>query len=169
MANTVDNTMGKIGNTIEAIFGKPEPQQPTSNSVNTDGKQTCLERFGIEARKYHILRNEWRKDLEYSKSLVDAEYMIQTEFKIGDSPQEMKRQKEIDEATKLNREREKQDAAKRKEEKKAQKAAEKEAKKAAKVGKVAQKDNTNTTTTVDSSNNLDWVMQYGGASYNPFY
>ena len=56
MANTVDNTMNKIGNTIEAIFGKPQPQQPTSNSVNKDGKQTCLEKFGIEARKYHILR-----------------------------------------------------------------------------------------------------------------
>ena len=83
MANTVDNTMNKIGDVVEAIFGKPQPQQPTSNTQIKDGKQTCLEKFGIEARKYHLLRNEWRKDLEYSKPLVDSEYLIQTEFKVG--------------------------------------------------------------------------------------
>ena len=80
--STVNSTINKVGSTIEALFGgKPKPQQPISNS--NGGKQTCLERFGIEARGYHLLRNEWRKDLAYSKPLVDAEYMIQNEFPVG--------------------------------------------------------------------------------------
>jgi hypothetical protein len=83
MANTVDNTLNKVGDVIESIFGKPSPQQPSSNTYNNGGKQTCLEKIGIEARNYHLLRNEWRKDLEYSKPLVDAEYMIQNEFPVG--------------------------------------------------------------------------------------
>jgi peptidoglycan hydrolase CwlO-like protein len=28
------------------------------------------------------MRNEWRKDIQYTRALVNAEYMIQTEFKI---------------------------------------------------------------------------------------
>lgn len=80
--STVNSTINKVGTTIEALFGgKPKPQQPISNS--NGGKQTCLERFGIEARGYHLLRNEWRKDLAYSKPLVDGEYMIQSEFPVG--------------------------------------------------------------------------------------
>jgi hypothetical protein len=81
MANTVQNTLNKVGNTLESIFGtNNSKQQPTSNGLN--GKQTCLEKMGIEARNEHLLRNEWKKDLQYSKPLVDAEYLIQTEFKI---------------------------------------------------------------------------------------
>ena len=45
-----------------------------------DNGQTCLEKFGIEARGEHLFRNEWRKDIQYTKSLVDAEYDIQNEF-----------------------------------------------------------------------------------------
>lgn len=82
MANTYQNTFDKVGDTIEQLFGTNKPQQPTTNG-NTNGKQTCLEKFGIEARKEHILRNEWRNDLQYTKPLVDAEYNIQTEFKVG--------------------------------------------------------------------------------------
>lgn len=48
----------------------------------TNGK-TQLEKIGQEARMTALLRNEWRKDLEYSKPLVDAEYLIQTEFKVS--------------------------------------------------------------------------------------
>ena len=80
MANTVSNTLNKVGDAIEGILGKQAPkEQPMGNG---NGNQSCLEKFAIEARKHHILRNEWRKDLEYSKPLVNAEYLIQTEFKI---------------------------------------------------------------------------------------
>ena len=40
MANTIDNTFKKIGNTIENIMGGKKPQQPSSN-VSISGKQTC--------------------------------------------------------------------------------------------------------------------------------
>lgn len=83
--STIGNTISKVGNTIEALFGKPLPQQPISNTSSNGGKQTCLEKFAIEARKYHLLRNEWRSDLRYSKPLVDAEYEIQNEFPVGTS------------------------------------------------------------------------------------
>lgn len=52
--------------------------------------QTCLEKFGLEARKVHLQRNDWgnpimpstKNKVEYTKVLVDAEYAIQTDFKI---------------------------------------------------------------------------------------
>ena len=82
--SAISNTLNKVGSTIETLFGKPVPAQPITNSPNNNGgKQTCLEKFGIEARKYHLLRNEWRSDLRYSKSLVSAEYEIQSEFPVG--------------------------------------------------------------------------------------
>jgi hypothetical protein len=122
--STVNSTINKIGYTIESLFGgKPKPQQPISNS--NGGKQTCLERFGIEARGYHLLRNEWRKDLEYSKPLVDAEYMIQNEFPVGTT--------DSDVATQA------QEAAENKA-REAEKAAKKEAKKKAKEEKKLKKE-----------------------------
>lgn len=44
--------------------------------------QTCLEKRGIEARNQQLQCNEWQKDLQYSKQLVEAEYNIQSEFPI---------------------------------------------------------------------------------------
>lgn len=52
--------------------------------------QTCLDKFGVEARKVHLQRNDWgnpsitstSNKIEYTKVLVDAEYAIQTDFKI---------------------------------------------------------------------------------------
>lgn len=38
--------------------------------------------YGRHARAYHLTRNEWKKDLQYTRALVNSEYMIQTEFKI---------------------------------------------------------------------------------------
>lgn len=115
MANTIDNTLRKIGNTIENIMGGTKPQQPSSN-VNTSGKQTCLERFGIEARKEHLYRNEWKIDLQYTKALVDAEYMVQTEFPVGSTDQSVqdqmeaaKKKEEKANKTKLDKLREKRD------------------------------------------------------------
>ena len=81
MANTVENTYRKIGNTLETIFGRGGIQQPQSNA-NNGGNPSVLEMYGMQARGYHLMRNEWRKDIQYTKSLIDAEYMIQTEFKI---------------------------------------------------------------------------------------
>lgn len=54
------------------------------NYLETNGGHTNLEKIGKEARRYHMLRNEWRKDFLYTKALVNSEYMIQSEFKIGD-------------------------------------------------------------------------------------
>lgn len=52
--------------------------------------QTCLEKYGLEARKVHLQRNDWgnpnipstSNKMEYTKVLVDSEYAIQTDFKI---------------------------------------------------------------------------------------
>ena len=115
MANTIDNTLKKIGNTIENIMGGTKPQQPSSN-VNSSGKQTCLERFGIEARKEHLYRNEWKIDLQYTKALVDAEYAVQNEFPVGSTDQSVqdqmeaaKKKEEKANKTKLDKLREKRD------------------------------------------------------------
>lgn len=115
MANTIDNTLKKIGNTIENIMGGTKPQQPSSNGT-TNGKQTCLEKFGIEARKEHLYRNEWKVDLQYTKALVDAEYMVQTEFPVGSTDQSVqdqmetaKKKEEKANKTKLDKLREKRD------------------------------------------------------------
>ena len=125
MANTIDNTLKKIGNTIENIMGGTKPQQPSSN-VSTSGKQTCLEKFGIEARKEHLFRNEWKIDLQYTKALVDAEYMVQNEFPVGSTDQSV--QDQIETARKKQEEKDAKAEAKRKakEEKKFKKAVEKQ-------------------------------------------
>jgi hypothetical protein len=81
MANTVENTFRKIGNTLEYIFNGGTTEQPITNT-NGMGKPSNLEMYGRQARGYHLMRNEWKKDIQYTRSLVNAEYMIQTEFKI---------------------------------------------------------------------------------------
>jgi hypothetical protein len=80
MANTVENTFNKIGDTIERILGSKT--DAPSDIVSNGGKSSPLEMYGMQARNYHLMRNEWRKDLQYTKSLVNSEYMIQTEFKV---------------------------------------------------------------------------------------
>ena len=83
MANTLNNTLDKVGNAIESVLSVGKNKGFEKNpQINSQG-QTCLERFGMEARNEHLLRNEWKKDLQYSKLLVDAEYNIQTEFKVS--------------------------------------------------------------------------------------
>lgn len=98
MANTLENTLDKVGSAIETLFGSKKPTEPRPTSVTTG--QTCLERFGMEARKEHLMRNEWKKDLQYTKLLVNAEYDIQTEFEIssqGEDIEEMRTTKELKE------------------------------------------------------------------------
>lgn len=82
MANTVENTFDKIGNTLETLFGTASgaKQLETNKGV---GKASSLEMYGMQARQYHLNKNEWRKDLQYTRALVNAEYNIQTEFKIN--------------------------------------------------------------------------------------
>jgi phosphatidate phosphatase PAH1 len=125
MANTIDNTLKKIGNTIENIMGGTKPQQPSSN-VNTSGKQTCLEKFGIEARNEHLYRNEWKVDLQYTKALVDAEYMIQNEFPVGSTDQSVQDQMEAARIKQEKQEAKAEAKRKAKEEKKFKKEVEKQ-------------------------------------------
>jgi len=80
--NTVENTYNKIGNTIDYIFGGGTKEQG-GNLASADGKPTTLEMYGMKARQYHLMRNEWKKDLQYTKPLIESEYMVQTEFKIN--------------------------------------------------------------------------------------
>jgi len=93
--------------------------------------------YDVMARDYHILRNEWRKDLTYSKTLVDAEYLIQTEFKIDSGFEEGEELKE----TENEKARKKAEKEAKKEAKKAEKERKKAEKQEAKIGKVAEKDN----------------------------
>lgn len=117
MANTLNNTLNKVGNAIETIFGSNSVKEiPTKGSPTTG--QTCLERYGIIARKEHLMRNEWKKDLQYTKLLVNSEYDIQTEFKIssyGEDLEEMQAQAGLNQ---LNSEIKKAEKAAKKAEKK---------------------------------------------------
>ena len=83
MANTLTNTLNKVGDAIEAIMGGAKKSTPYNDPNRVYTGQTCLERFGMEARNAHLMRNEWKRDLQYTKLLVDAEYLIQTEFKVS--------------------------------------------------------------------------------------
>jgi hypothetical protein len=85
MANTVKNTLNKVGGLIEDILGT-NTSAYSNNAIGNKAGQTCLEKVGIESRAEHLVRNEWRKnDIEYTRALVLAEYAIQNEFKVGSS------------------------------------------------------------------------------------
>lgn len=99
MANTVENTFKKIGNTLEQIFGSGNGAKQPQTNGNGNSKPSPLEMFGMQARAYHLNRNEWRKNLQYTRQLVNAEYNIQTEFKIDggvEPPTEKQTQSKID-------------------------------------------------------------------------
>lgn len=84
------NMINRAGAVIEELLGGRKQDNiqnmpPTSNG----GRQTCLEKTGMILRKNHIERNEWRRqDIEYTKQLVLSEYLIQTEFKVGEDGME---------------------------------------------------------------------------------
>lgn len=94
MANTLTNTLNKVGDAIEAIMGGAKKSTPYNDPNRVYTGQTCLERFGMEARNAHFMRNEWKRDLQYTKLLVDAEYLIQTEFKVSSYEDRLKEQAE---------------------------------------------------------------------------
>ena len=84
MASKIENILDKIGNTIQDMTkGGYQPTIPTPNSNGKNNGQTCLEKVGMEMRKNALMKNEWQKDLQYTKTLVDAEYLVQSEFKIS--------------------------------------------------------------------------------------
>ena len=94
MANTLNNTLNKVGDAIEAVMGGAKKSRPHKDQNSVYTGQTCLERFGMEARSAHLMRNEWKRDLQYTKLLVDAEYLIQTEFKVSSYEDRLKEQAE---------------------------------------------------------------------------
>ena len=94
MANTLNNTLNKVGDAIEAVMGGAKKSTPYNDQNRVYTGQTCLERFGMEARSAHLIRNEWKRDLQYTKLLVDAEYLIQTEFKVSSYEDRLKEQAE---------------------------------------------------------------------------
>lgn len=94
MANTLNNTLNKVGDAIEAVMGGAKKSTPYNGPNRVYTGQTRLERFGMEARSAHLMRNEWKRDLQYTKLLVDAEYLIQTEFKVSSYEDRLKEQAE---------------------------------------------------------------------------
>lgn len=94
MANTLNNTLNKVGDAIEAIMGGAKKSTPYNDPNRVYTGQTCLERFGMEARSAHLMRNEWKRDLQYTKLLVDAEYLIQTEFKVSSYEDRLREQED---------------------------------------------------------------------------
>lgn len=94
MANTLNNTLNKVGDAIEAVMGGAKKSTPYNDPNRVYTGQTCLERFGMEARNAHLMRNEWKRDLQYTKLFVDAEYLIQTEFKVSSYEDRLKEQAE---------------------------------------------------------------------------
>lgn len=66
----------------EMLFDKQNRDNSNGTALQSNG-QTCLERFGMMARQRHLRRNEWSRDIEYTKPLVDEEYTVQTEFKVS--------------------------------------------------------------------------------------
>jgi hypothetical protein len=125
MATAIEKTLDRVGNAIQSLFnGKDEP---TVNTSNVYTGQTCLEITGIRQRELHIRQNTWRRnDIEYSKPLIDAEYNIQTEFKVSstdDLLQEQKEKQEEREAKAAAKKEAKRKKKEEKEEKKAEKSA----------------------------------------------
>ena len=94
MANTLNNILNKVGDAIEAIMGGAKKSTPYNDPNRVYTGQTCLERFGMEARSAHLMRNEWKRDLQYTKPLVDAEYLIQTEFKVSSYEDRLREQED---------------------------------------------------------------------------
>jgi hypothetical protein len=135
MPSPLEKTINKVADSIERLFngGNVTPPIVTELSLRNGGKQSCLEKYGIRLRAEHIEQNTWRKnDIEYSKPLIDAEYMIQTEFKVGSTDTTVEEQY----SNTVKREEESKAKAAKKAEKKKKKKEEKLNKKASKVAGV---------------------------------
>ena len=117
----VERTLDNIGRVVEKIVGTVK-DEPLASAPITN--QSNLERFGMAARKEHLFRNEWQKNLQYTKTLVESEYMIQSEFKISSYGETLDEAAENAE----KKQQRKEDKKRRKEEKKQQKEEKKKAK-----------------------------------------
>ena len=83
MANTVKSTFDKVGDVIEEIFGTNRSAH-VDRGINNKAGRTCLEKIGMESRHEMLSKNEWKKDdIEYTRGLVLAEYVVQDEFKVS--------------------------------------------------------------------------------------
>jgi hypothetical protein len=131
MASSIEKILDRVGNAVQSLFkGKDEP---TVSNTNANTGQTCLEINGMRQRELHLRQNTWRRNYqEYSKPLVDAEYNIQTEFKVSSTDDLLQEQKQKQE------EREAKAAAKK--EAKRKKKEEKEQRKQSQVKGVVDKD-----------------------------
>jgi hypothetical protein len=89
------NFVQRVGDTLEAMFGTRKPEIATqTGTYKQTGDQSNLEKIGFVMRKDHLLRNEWGKDMEYTKQLVASEYLIQNEFLVGGDMDEVKAEQE---------------------------------------------------------------------------
>jgi len=82
MANTLNNTVLKAKDAASAVIDglKNDTRQ---GMRQIEGLQTPLERFGKQIRDMQLLNNRWDKCGQYTKVLVDSEYLIQSEFPIA--------------------------------------------------------------------------------------
>ena len=144
--------------------------------------------YDVMAREEHLMRNEWKKDLQYTKLLVNSEYDIQTEFEIssyGEELEEIEEQgfdwrdtPEGQEWEEAYKEYKKQEAKTNKAYKKLQKQQEKQAKQAKKREEREKKleekqklksEQNKPVVNINQYDGASWIQQYGGKDYNPDY
>ena len=91
------NFVQRVGDTLETMFGTRKNEITTqTGTYKQTGDQSNLEKIGFQMRKEHLLRNEWGKEtVEYTKQLVESEYLIQNEFLIGGSMDDVREEQEI--------------------------------------------------------------------------
>lgn len=80
--NSAKEVTNKIGDVVEEILGVKNNNPTSLNGyVSSGGRlQSPLEKVGLESRMGHLNRNEWNKEVPYSKLLVESEYNVQKEF-----------------------------------------------------------------------------------------
>lgn len=89
------NFAKRVGDTLETMFGTRKSEITTqTGTYKQTGDQSNLEKIGFQMRKDHLMRNEWGKDMEYTKQLVASEYLIQNEFLVGDDMEGVKAEQE---------------------------------------------------------------------------
>jgi len=87
MANTLGNTALKVKDAVSAVINGVKPINVGRRG--TDGLQTPLEMFGMQIRASQITGNTYGRCLQYTKALVDAEYMVQQEFPVSSYKDDM--------------------------------------------------------------------------------